>query len=475
MTPASATLKTLIQCRSLWLWHFFGLAICLPPILVPLFRAEYREGALLGLLIVPLWSGIMSASVAKDFFIRPFSFGVPRHQQVWRTTLLWIGLAIAGVCSIVFLLIQSGNTATSVLRAWQMLWLSLLAYSGGILAIVSVANAAFIPSVITIMLLFSFNNNFGAQVRDPFQSLALEHPVVTTLLCAVLLAGVWRRLGSRALVRKQCGEPFMPLHDIWSGDKQAAFNTERNARSLRKSTGAVMKSAERFFLARMRTTSGRFTQRALWGTLYILTGKTAPAAAWHFVAGALGLAALTVALGFYHLERFPPGVSAANFAVFLVMAITAEYRINPHASLMLNISRKNRFWSLMLAGIARMVASLIVCLFVIMVSRAVGLVSDEFTFLGRDWTYAPVIPKAVLLFTPMLPFFYICQILFPRHAVFPVLVITILSVTIFATNAQALLGLPLTGLALLQVVSWLPFVALVRHHCYFWDLKLNGQ
>jgi hypothetical protein len=475
MTPASATFKTLFQCRSLWLWHFFGLCVCLPPLLVPVFNSDFREGALLGLLIVPLWSGVMSASVAKDFSARPFSFVVPGHQSTWRRTLFSVGLAVTFACSFVFLLIQTGDPSAVVVRVWQVAWLSLLMYTAGVFAVSSTANTAFLPSLITLMLLFSLNQSLGAGIRGPFQQLALANPVLTTVVSALLITGAWRRMGSRAFVRMQSGQPFLPLHSIWSGDKQAIFNAERKVRSLRKSKGTVMNAAERFFLARMRAVSGRFTRKSLWGTLYVLAGRAAPTSGWYLLVGLAGLMVLTVVLGFYHPKRFPDGVSMANLTLYLVMAITAEYRINPHAALMLNISRRNRFRSLMLAAAAQLVVTAAVCGLLIVTSRVAGMYLDEVTALGNAWIYEPIVPKSLFLFLPMLPLFFVCQILFPRHTVFPVMIISIISVVIFAGNAEALLRTPPVGLAILQVVSWLPFVLLVRHHCYFWDLNLNGR
>jgi hypothetical protein len=303
----------------------------------------------------------------------------------------------------------------------------------------------------------------------------LANPAVTTALCLLVIIGIWTKTGSRGFARQQSGKPFMPLHGIWSGTRQAEFNAAKKIQMLKKTPGFAMGAVERFFLGRMRAVTGRFVQTSLWGSLYVLTGGSAPARPVNVLLGALGLAAITVILGFYHPERFPPEVSGASLALYLVFAITAEYRINPYAALMLNISRKNRFRSLMLSAAARVAVTTIVSVFVVAASRAAGLFLAEITFLGNTLTYVPVNPRAFFLFLPMLPFFFVCQILFPRHTVVTLMAVSIVSIIIFVTHAGQLLGMSPTGFALIQVVGWLPFVLLVRHYCYFWDLKLNGQ
>jgi predicted benzoate:H+ symporter BenE len=129
----------------------------------------------------------------------------------------------------------------------------------------------------------------------------------------------------------------------------------------------------------------------------------------------------------------------------------------------------------MVAATAQLTAAAVICAFLISVSRSAGLFLDEITFLGYSWAYDPVFPKSFFLFVPMLPFFFICQVLFPKHAVLPIMVFSIISVTVFASSAEYLLTMSPLGIALLQLVGWLPFVALIRHYCYFWDLNLNGR
>jgi hypothetical protein len=466
---------TLVQCRPLWVWHITGLLMCAPTILLPLGNPEYRPGALIIMLIVPLWNGVMSASVCRDFLSKPFSFGLPRHAPVWRRALFTLGLVVAGACSLVFLLVHSGTPVVFVVSICLSMLLYMAVFMLGVLVIIKISNPGFLPGVMTLLLFILYSDSFGDRFRVTAEQALLANPLLTIAASAFIVAGTWRKLGSRTLSRKRCGEPFLPIHSVWSGDKQADYKAQRKLSQLGKSPGAIMGSVERFFLTRMSAAFGHPTTRSLWGSLYVASGKAAPAKSFHMITTVLGLALLTVVLGFYHPERLPAGVSGANLMMFLLIAFNAEYRFNPYAALLLNISRKNRFRSLMLAALVQAVATLAAAAVAALVSVAAGRFLHEIAFLGQTWTYHPIVLRTILFFLPMLPLFFVCQLLFRNHPIIPITVVSIIAVIIVLANFQGLLGMPLRGLLLLQLVSWLPFIALTRQYCFFWDLRLDGK
>jgi hypothetical protein len=475
MTPARAAFNTLIQCRPLWIWHFWGLAVCVAPIVFPLAKPEYREGALTGMLLIPFWSGVLSASVCRDFLSKPFAFAVPHHPAVWRRTLFSIGLVVAALCALVFLLVYTGASGTAIVSVWQAFLVYLAVFATGVLIITASPNPTFLPGVLMVMVFVVFSDNFGPQFRASMERALLANPLVTTVTCAFIVAAGWRRLGSRGFARRVCGEAFLPLHGLWSGNRQAVYAADRKIKQLRKTPGVLMRAVERFFLTRMRALAGHSTARSLLGTLYILVGKAAPVKASNLIAAVIGLMVLAVVLGFYHPRRFPDHFSVANLVMFLICALNAEYRINPYAALMLNISRKNRFRSLLFAALAQTVVVMILAAVITAVSIAVGAFLDQVTVFGHTWNYDPIVPQAFFFFAPLLPFLFICQVLFPKNNVIPITVVSIAGILIFIANAQRMLAAGPLELALLQLVCWLPFVMFIRHYCYSWDLKLDGQ
>jgi hypothetical protein len=474
MTATRACLRTFVQCRPLWLWHLWGALICLPALLHPLFRPQYRDGAIFSILLVPLWCGLLAASVFKDFLSKPFSFGMPGQQAIWRRTVSAIGLGVSAACALVFLISQTGPAWGLAVSVWQAFLLCMAAYALGVLLTVATPNTSFWPAIITLLLVVSLDVDVSAGLRVSVQKVLLASPLVTTAACAIVLMFAWRVLGARSLARKVSDEAFLPLHSIWSGNRQAVYSAQRRLGRMGRAPGAVMKSMENFFLSRMRSRGGHPLRTTLWGTLYILAGRAAPAKASYLILGAVGLAVLTVVLGFYHPENFPPGVSLANMVLFLVCVLNADYRINPYSSLLLNTSRKNRFTSLMLAGLVQLTVVVVISGVLVLISHAAGAFLDEVTVGGGTGTYDPIIPKSFFFFAPMLPFIFLSQILFPKQTVLPIILISIVAVIVFASAAQQLLDMFPLGVVLLQVVCWLPFVTFVRHYCYHWDLKLDG-
>jgi len=459
----------------MWFWHFWGAAICLTILIRPLVSVEARDGAVFAMLIVPLWNGVVAASLCKDFLTRPFSIVLPRHELVWRRTLFALALVVASVCALVILFSSTGTPGEVAVTVWQTFLMCLAMFMVGVLVATGIPNAGVLPALITGFVVIVLNEGFAAHIRLSAERALLASPLVTTVTCAAVLAAAWKTLGSRGFARKLCGTAFMPVHASWNTERQAAFQVERKLRRMRRSPGTLMRSLERFFTARMRAMSGHSTLKSLWGTLYIQFVKAAPATASNFIALSVFFTAITLVLGFYHPHRLAPDLSGANLMLFLVCIVTAEYRINPYAGLMLNISRKNRFRSLLFSAVVQWLVVGGICTALMAVSIFAQRFLTEMTLYGTTYSYTPIHPKAFFVFSPMIPFYFISQVLFPKHHVIALLVITIAGTLVFFTNGQKFIEMSAWGLFVLQMVSWLPFVALIRHYCFTWDIKLNGQ
>jgi ABC-type Na+ efflux pump permease subunit len=225
----------------------------------------------------------------------------------------------------------------------------------------------------------------------------------------------------------------------------------------------------------MRRLGKHPTLRAFFGTLYIQMGTAAPARLSHFFALGILLAALAILPGFYNAGRDIGDFSGANLVIFLLCVLNAEYRINPHATLMLNIGRRDRFRSLLFSALSQWLVVAAVAALLAAVSIAAGHFIDEVTLYGITHSYDPMSPKAFLVFAPMLPFLFLSQMIFPKqHIIFVIFVATIATVS-FMTVGYKLLDDPWSWLLLMQAVCWLPFVVVARYHCYSLDLKLTEK
>jgi hypothetical protein len=474
MSPTRANLMTIVQCRPLWFWHFWGAMISLAALVAP-FSESAQPGATLTLLVFPMWTGVITASLAKDFFTKPFAFVIPRHEHLWRRTLFTVALIVAAMCALDYTLVALSSPEVLATRVWGVFFLSVAVFTSGALFATASPNSGFVPAIITLLLVIGFNDKLGVGLREPVERTLLGSPAITAAACTAVAAAAWWTFGSRSLSRRLCGDPFMPLHGALSGQRQATFNAERKALLLRRSPGVFMNWTGRFVLSRMRSLAGHTTLKTLWGTFYMQVGRSAPARAANFIALAVLLAGLTLLLGFYHPHRLSTGVSGANLVLFLTCIIGGEYRINPHASLLLNVSRKARFRSMLFSAVLHWLFLAAVGAALTAISIFAGRYLGELTISGVSYAYVPVVPQSFLVFAPMLPFFFWSQLMFPKHHVIAMMVVAAVSVPLFFAGGYKLLDSPVTGLLLLQAICWLPFVGFVHHYCYRQDLQLNGQ
>jgi hypothetical protein len=373
-----------------------------------------------------------------------------------------------------FLLPVADKPGLPAVTVWLTFCLCLAMFMAAVFVALATANVGSLPAIITVLMFISLNDNLAEYIRISVGSALLSVPTLTTVICAAVLIAAWRMLGSRSFARRTCGEAFLGLHSMFNGERSAAYQAERKMRRMRQSPSTFFKSLERFFLGRMRKFTGRPAIKSLWGTLYVQTGKWEPATASNFIALTVLLTVITLVLGYYHPHRLPHDTSGANLMLFLLCTINAEYRINPYAGLLLNVSRKNRFRSLIFSALTQWLFVAVVSAVITLVSIAAGRFLGEFTVHDRVYTYTPIHPKAFFIFAPTMPFYFLSQVLFPKRHIVALMVIALAGIISFFAIGHKILEMSALGILLLQVVSWLPFVAWIRHYCYCWDLKLNG-
>lgn len=471
MTTTRATLGTLFQCRPMWFWHVIGGAMCLVALIRPLTFAGVREGAVIGVLVVPLWNGVISASLWRDTLSRPFSFFVPGHRRAWRRTLLAMALVLAAVCTTVTAFVPAPTPEAVAVRAAQVFFLCMGTFMLGVLITAWASNTSFLPGIISALFFASLDESIATHLRASVERALLTNALIPVLAGGAITAVAWRVLRSPALARKICVEPFLPLHSIWNSERLAWYARERKLRQ--RAAGRIM-SLERVVVARMQRLSGHTTLRALWGTLYVQAGRGAPSRAANVVVLWTFMALVTVAMGFYEPHRMSADVSAASLILMVVCAISSEYRVDPHSTLLLNLSRGIRFRSLLFSATGQWLVVAAFAAVLTAISITAGRFLDEVTLFGKGYTYKAMHPMAFLLFAPMLPFIFLGQALFPRRNVLFTIVVTIVASIFFINAAHRVLEAPVQWLLLAQVLSWMPFLAYARHQCYAGDLTLGG-
>jgi hypothetical protein len=185
------------------------------------------------------------------------------------------------------------------------------------------------------------------------------------------------------------------------------------------------------------------------------------------------LTTLAILLAFYNPGREGVEIAGANLVLFLLCVVNAEYRLNPYATLMLNIGRRDRFRSLLFSALSQWLVVATVAAVLTAVSIATGHFINEVTLYGITHTYDPISPRAFLVFAPMLPFLFLSQMIFPKQHIIVVVFIASIATVGFMLAGYRLLDAPWSSLLLMQAVCWLPFVVVARYRCYSQDLKLT--
>jgi MFS family permease len=182
MTPAQATLKTIVQCRPLWFWHVIGGALCLVALIRPMAFPAEREGAVIGVLVVPLWIGMICASLWRDVLDKPSSFLLPRHQLVWRRSLFTIALVVAAACTLVTLFAPAQTPAAIAGRAWQILTLGIALFMAIVVVTRLFSNTSVMPGLVTVLFFNSLDDGIATQLNASVERALLANALVTTVV-----------------------------------------------------------------------------------------------------------------------------------------------------------------------------------------------------------------------------------------------------------------------------------------------------
>ena len=116
MKTAIVNLYTLVECPAVWFWHLVGGILSLVLVLRPVIRPAAGEGIYCGYLFVLLWAGHVTASLAKETLVKPFTFCLPLHGHAVRRHLLLVGGGLSLLLSLTFLL-YPGLSAVEKLSA----------------------------------------------------------------------------------------------------------------------------------------------------------------------------------------------------------------------------------------------------------------------------------------------------------------------------------------------------------------------
>ncbi len=473
MKPVAANLKTLYQCPALWLLHLIGGYICIHLIVRPLLHPQIGGGFFSGYVAVTLWSGMIAASLAKDILVKPFSFCLPGHSRVARKVLLLIGAVVSAVCALTFLTYPADTVMEILSAIWSAFALGLVVYMIGALLFV-VQNHGGVVWAILITLVAFMDHDAFLSVRVAIERTTVERPLEISLLAGLALVITWKKLQGRRLARKLCGANYFPPHAFWSTIRTERFQNAEKVKRLKIKPGRLMKASESYFLPRLtkhpRGTANWFP----WGFFYNIVGAALHARRANFLLLVTVILLGTAILGYVGPTRIFPDISLANFILFAgSVVIGTFFKIHPFTTMLLPVSRREKFRHIVLTGLAGGVAALIIGVLIIAVSIFVDHFIHEVSLFGKTLTYMPLIPKTLFYFLLILPVLLVSKMLFPKHYGLVDGIVVGVAVGVFEGAHAAILKATPVEITLLLLASWLPFVGISFHCCFSKDLVLK--
>jgi hypothetical protein len=475
MNTFVANLKTYFQCPGIWIWHIVGVMFSVAAIVIPVRHPVAGGGYFGGFVMITMWIGLIASSMNKGTMTKPLSFCLPSHSAISTRVLFSIGAAVSVVFALTFLAYPGTSVGETLLAIGAAFALGLAFYTVGVLALLALSNTGVLWASVFVVGIVAFNDLL-TEFRVAVERTVLDHPLGSIAASALLVFAAWRVFRRRHLARKLCGTNFLGAYSLWNSATVAGFERKNRIEKLRRKPHVFTGVLERFFISRMRRRTPLSGSRYIWGIFYTISGHSFPVTLTNILFPAFVLVLTTIVLGYVDLSIDKPGISKANLVLFApVMVMGASLRLDLFSTLLLPAGRRERLGGIFAAGVASAAAALILGFAICGFSVAVDYVAHEVTLRGETYTYFPVLPKAFFLFFPSLPILLAAHFIFPRYYIVPAIVVSAFSLIIFRASIVEFSTMSPVGVAILNLVSWLPFIAITRHYCYFWDLASRGR
>jgi|GEM_PF-2718469 len=477
MKPFGANMLTLFQCGPLWFWHIMAGFLCVPALVRPLVYPEAGQGYFCGELMVSLWAGIMAMSLAKDILVKPFASCLPAHGAVVRRVLIAIGIMTGVIGALPFLIYPGLTVIDTLLTVWSAFAFGITAYCLGVLIMLQVRNSGFVGFCIMLMFGFTFAD-LTSTVRAGLEGFTIAYPLASSapaLLCFFL---AWRRFSAPSFSRSFCAQNYLAPIGLFNAVTVVNFHEIERASRIQGRRLRLRSYLERIVLSKM-TNVKEGTRRAggryLWGNFYTLVGNSIPDGwmkpVWIFMLIAAG----AIFLGFAGPLKDLENLSRIHFLLlFPGILVGTGLPINFKTGILVPVGRKERFASLLFGSLISVIVVAVVSLLVIILSHAIDMWNHEILLFGSTYTYMPIVPKVFFFFFLSLPFFLICQLLFRRYIIVPMIILFIAICITFDACILGFLAMSPLGIAVITVACWIPFLLVTYNICFHRDLVLNG-
>ena len=456
MKSLTANLKTLYQCRRIWIFHLILISgFITMGISSYILGAEFPFFAFPLIFITLYGEGI--AMIAGEVLSRPYGFCLPGHTKTVQKFILLIWLSIMTIFFLIIATLYVNGCKTSYAIFIGYIGLFNLSYWMGITIIIK----RWIIFPFLAFLGLSFTTFFMPELID-IRTVLMAHPWFLTFLSGVISYMIYRAVGRRENVRRLCAKPGIGF-GAFSAEAQARFKRERMRMMQYKKPDRASESAGDFFSGRIRSNHHLTLLANLWGQVYLVIGPIA--SSWRAILLGIVLFSLCLCL----LQQVKgQGLFMFLLMIFIAASVMISIIFQYHRfDISLLIGRKEYFW--------RRIFLLFTIIFI-----SLGIMASSFLLFNllsgfllpitfEKKSFSPAI-NWILLIVPvlMIPLFGGIFILF-RKTILMISIIIMLIIVMVAScsmvvameNAPLLIGLIIILSA--AVITWGYFITMLYY------------
>jgi len=452
-SPFTANLKHLYQRRALWFWYAL-IGFMLFPLVELLFDPRMDAKGVYSFFLLPsLIAGLLAASLQKEILSRPFSHVLPGHRRIPRRFILIVGVVVNALIGLSFLNYPGLTDQQSNLAVISAAAVGMTLYLFATLLTFSYARSQQLigfPALLFIIAAVLFDIDVALEYCIVF------HPFAGMLLCALVSAVAWKRLGNRNAFRRICGEEHVTIFNAWNWKKVQGIKTRAAARKLAERDRVRDLSPSDRFTETMRRYAFSGTARNVFGSLYEVLGR---------LPATTTLLRCLLCLPLFVLMIY--ATSGAPTLVFMLFTIPhiigLQMKFPATFVLFLPFGRRER--SLASLGVVAVITALVTAAALILValSHALSPIMPEIVLKGHTYTFTAISIRPVFLVTIVVPLGFLIQIFFPDNflKMLPFMAFILLWPWTRMTFAAPD---PLFMVASI-IATWTAFTLLLHHHC----------
>jgi len=457
MSILTANLKHLYQRRGLWLVYAFLGLIGFLSIMAALNKSRAGKGQFVWFLMLPFLTGFIASALPIEVLTKPFSYCLPGHRKTVRKFILWVGVVINFLGSLLFLMYPGLYSWHLILVVCSAFFASLIFYWLGVGCAFSLKNSVFwiglLPWAIMAGSFFD--------LHIVLESAVVRYPIA--VVCVGFLSSImaWIWLGDERLARRYCAVPWLGLFDAWNKDKQQRYRQARMAVKWDKKLKTSPR-LEEFFLARMQKHDYLSTVRYIWGGLY--TTFAVAMSRWTSTLSGSFVALLLVCL-FCYMD-----LMAVTFALFFMPAfMVAHLRLPVYSSMLVVGGRNERFFTVLTLVATSAVLITAVATAIAVLTMPLPAIMPDITLRGTTFTFHAAYLQPFFVPLLMIPIVFTIQLIFLKKPFVTMVTVILLFVLLF-TGVSGLKALstmlnPIFLVVGLLVLSWVIFVTVLYYIC----------